>query len=327
MSSRLELIHDWIQTGLGYGVYTLTPASEDASFRKYYRIGFGKDTKIIMDAPPASEDIRAYLDVTARLQACGVHVPEIHALDADNGLLLLDDFGTTLYLDIISADNAEELYQDAIRTLVKIQTGAMTEGLPRFEGQFLLAEMELFRDWLVYRHLNISLNQERSRMLDEVFAFLVAAALEQPFTFVHRDYHSRNLMYTRLRNPGVLDFQDAVFGPVSYDLVSLLRDCYIKWPRTRVLQWVCEYFRTMSPACSEEEFIRWFDLMGVQRHLKASGIFARLCHRDNKAGYLQDIPRTLSYILDLENVYRELDGLTSFLRGVVLPVLAGEKVR
>ena len=305
--------------------FTLAPASVDASFRRYFRISWEQQTAIVMDAPPDREDCTPFLDITARLLACEVNVPAVRARNLPAGFLLLDDLGSQLYLDTLTAETADQLYADAIDALLRIQGRAEVHGLPSYDEQLLRQEMSLFRDWLVGRHLQINIDPAMQKMLDDIFLVSINSALEQPQVFVHRDYHSRNLLVTNHANPGILDYQDAVCGPVTYDLVSLLKDCYIKWPREKILDWV-QSFRSrgrkleMAPA-SPEQFLRWFDLMGVQRHLKASGIFARLLHRDTKTGFIQDIPRTLSYILDLEELYPELLPLAGFIRQRVLPEL------
>ena len=325
-TDRLEQIHAWLRNGQGMDAYTLAPASEDASFRRYYRIDTGAGSRILMDAPPGKEDCRPFLDINRRLARAGVNVPAIHASDTELGFILMDDFGSALYLDRLTEGNAAGLYADAIDALVRMQRATDVGGLPLYDERLLLSEMRLFRDWLVERHLRISLDREAESLFNLASETLIANALEQPQIFVHRDYHSRNLMHTEEGNPGVLDFQDAVYGPISYDLVSLLKDCYIQWPGERIRAWVSDYRRKIAPAFAadvgEERFLRWFDLMGAQRHLKASGIFARLWHRDGKAGFLRDIPRTLSYIVDLREHYPELAWLGDFIDERVLPALA-----
>jgi len=326
MNTRIDLMDQWLGNELGFSDYTLEPASEDASFRRYFRVCRNGENLIVMDAPPDKEDCRPYIDVAGRLLACGVNVPRILKQDLDKGFLLIADLGETLYLDVLSSDNADQLYADATCALMKMQLGAEVDGLPPYDEQLLWQEMDLFRNWLLKRHLNITLDEGLQHVLDEVFSLLTGSALEQPRVFVHRDYHSRNLMVSETHNPGIVDFQDAVCGPVTYDLVSLFKDCYIKWPRDRINRWVLDYYqaaeRLLIPDAGKEQFIRWFDLMGVQRQLKASGIFARLWHRDHKAGSMKDIPRTLSYILDLEERYPELSELTALIRDAVLPALA-----
>jgi aminoglycoside/choline kinase family phosphotransferase len=260
--------------------------------------------------------------VQQRLLAAGVNVPEILELDLDSGFILLTDLGRTLYLTVLNEINADELYDDALMALLAIQRQADSAGMPPYDSRLLLDEMGLFRDWLVGRHLQIRLSGSQSEDLNRVYSILEENALDQPVVFVHRDYHSRNLMISENHNPGVLDFQDAVVGPVTYDLVSLLKDCYIKWPEHRVRGWALKFYESIDTGGMDQAtFLRRFDLMGVQRHLKASGIFARLYHRDHKDRYLQDIPRTLSYILDLEQRYPELGFLCALIRTEVIPAL------
>jgi aminoglycoside/choline kinase family phosphotransferase len=255
-----------------------------------------------------------------------LNVPHIHACDLQQGFLLLGDLGSTLYLDHLKASNVDRLYGDALGALVTLQACGPRESLPPYDRNLLMQEMELFREWLLGRQLGIPLAVSDQAMLDRTFEFLTGSALEQPRVCVHRDYHSRNLMYLQRHNPGILDFQDAVFGPVTYDLVSLLRDCYISWPQDRVEAWAMGYFELAVQSGvlrkeHEERFLRWFDLMGVQRHLKASGIFARLNQRDGKSGYLPDIPRTLGHIVALAGRYPEIDELIGMIRSRVLPQL------
>ena len=325
MNTRLDLLDRWLGDELGFRNYSLAPASQDASFRRYFRVSRDGESFIVMDAPPDREDCRPYIDITGRLQKCGVNVPRILNHDLEHGFLLIGDLGETLYLDVLSSENADQLYADATIALMKMQSGAAIEGLPPYSENLLIQEMELCRYWLFERHLDLKRTDSSQRILDEVFSLLTGSALEQPRVFVHRDYHSRNLLVNDSQNPGIVDFQDAVCGPVTYDLVSLFKDCYIKWPRTRVRRWLLEYYQAVDgnylSGTGEEKFLRWFDLMGVQRQLKASGIFARLWHRDHKEGFLKDIPRTLSYILDLEDQYPELSALIALLRDDVLPAL------
>ncbi len=302
----------------------LKPASGDASFRRYFRIELADGTtRIVMDAPPPMEDCRPFVRICRAFEEVGLHVPHIFAQDLDQGFLLLSDLGSQLYLDALSPKTVDRLYGDALGALVVIQACGPLEGLPPYDRSLLLQEMELFREWLARRHLGLGLSGEEERMLDGVFDLLAANALEQPRVCVHRDYHSRNLMVTTPCNPGILDFQDAVVGPVTYDLVSLLKDCYIRWPREQVHQWAMNYFLLAQQSGvlqgeHEKDFLRWFDLMGVQRHLKAAGIFARLNRRDGKPGYLKDIPRTLGYIVELAPHYPELEELGAFIEQRVL---------
>ena len=317
MPERLEALKHWLDTELTFSEYTLTPASSDASFRRYFRVMNAGASLIVMDAPPDKEDSRPFITVARMLFDAGLNVPEIIDQDLEQGYLLLGDLGSTLYLDELSDDSVERLYGDALGALAAIQACDPGAGaLPDYDRTLLMNEMALFRDWLVGTHLGITLGKEQSDMLDAAFILLADNAQAQPQVCVHRDYHSRNLMVTDRNNPGILDFQDAVIGPVTYDLVSLLRDCYIQWPPARVEDWALGYqeLALQSGILREEhedpqQFLRWFDLMGVQRHLKAAGIFARLNHRDGKPGYLDDIPRTLGYVVEVAGQYPELEGL------------------
>lgn len=328
--TRLTALSQWAARILGAQDCALRPASVDASFRRYFRISTASGASFVaMDAPPGKEDCRPYVRVAEAFRAIGLNVPEIIAQDLERGFLLISDLGERLYLDALDESTVGHLYGDAMEALVLLQRGAAagTVRFPPYEGELLRREMELFRDWYLARHLGLALSARQQAMLDEAFELLTVSALEQPRVAVHRDYHSRNLLVTAARNPGILDFQDAVHGPVTYDLVSLLRDCYIAWPRARVEDWVAEYraraARAGIPVGRDETgFLRWFDLMGVQRHLKASGIFARLNHRDGKPTYLGDIPRTLDYVRDVAGRYPELGGLSELLNKVS-PVEAG----
>lgn len=324
MPERLQALNAWLAGPVGLVDYEVTPASGDASFRRYFRVSCNGKSFIAMDAPPDKEDSHPFVEIAHKFREQGVNVPLIHAQDLGQGFILLDDFGTTHYLDVLDKNNAEPLYGDAIRALCRIQQHAPWEGLPPYDHALLLREMELFREWLCQRQLGLTLSDAEQQMLDETFNLLADSAWEQPRVCVHRDYHCRNLMVTRENNPGILDFQDAVFGPVTYDLVSLLRDCYIRWPIERVEAWAQGYLQlALESGILEDEhrepFPRWFDLMGVQRQLKASGIFARLNRRDGKPGYLKDIPRTLGYILEVAPRYPMLEGLAALIKERVLP--------
>jgi aminoglycoside/choline kinase family phosphotransferase len=326
MTDRYQQLLAWARGVLGTAAFDIRPASSDASFRRYWRVFHDGVTRIIMDAPPDKEDCGPFIDISRRLLSAGLNAPEVLAEDLDNGFLLLTDLGTELYLDCLSGDNVDRLYGDAIERLLVMQRRAQVERLPPYDRDLLMREMALFRDWLVARELNLELKPAQEEMLDGAFRWLADAALSQPQVFVHRDYHSRNLLRTQDNNPGILDFQDAVLGPVTYDLVSLLRDCYVRWEPARIGDWALGYHRHacesgLLPGVTSAEFIRWFDLMGVQRHLKASGIFARLWRRDGKPGYLKDVPRTLNYILEVGPRYPELLPLHEFIRGQVVPAL------
>lgn len=320
MDKRRARLEQWARGIRATADYHLTPASADASFRRYFRFSDAAGSCIVMDAPPEHEDSAPFLRVAADLRTAGLHVPEVLAADLEQGFILLSDLGTQTYLDALThgdASRAEALYHDAITALVRMQRDYPdASSLPSYDRDLLLSEMALFRDWYLVRHLGLGLSADEQALFDEAEAVLCDNALAQPRVAVHRDYHSRNLMVSE-PNPGVLDFQDAVFGPLSYDLVSLLRDCYITWPRSMQQAWLREYLlqarATGLCEADDRQFQRWFDLMGVQRHLKAAGIFARLNYRDGKPGYLDDIPRTLAYVMAVCNDYTELAGLREFL--------------
>ena len=318
MSERDETLKCWLAAQLGGESFTLVPASSDASFRRYWRVTHAGGTLIAMDAPPAVEDCGRYADLARRFRAIGLNTPEIHAEDRALGFLLISDLGDRVYLGQLNDQTADALYADALDTLARIQSRGPVDGLPLYDADFLRRELELFRDWFLEAHLGLRLDAAERAMLDRVDDFLIASALEQPQVCMHRDFHSRNLMLTETANPGVLDFQDAVVGPVTYDLVSLLRDSYIIWPAQRVTDWALGYRQRarQSGLLTEDDtgrFLRWFDLMGLQRHLKVCGIFARLNLRDGKPHYLNDLPLTLGYVRDVAGRYPELDGLSRLL--------------
>ena len=310
MDRRTQL-QQWLDS-LSENTYTnLQTASADASFRQYFRVTNNKENKtyIVMDAPPEKEDCHPFLLVTDLIRSVGVNAPDVISMDIQQGFLLLDDLGSKPYLDHLDESNADNLYTDAIDALVKMQT---IDGLlPAYNEQLLQTEMNLFETWYLNRHLDIQLSKDQKALLDSVFKVLIQNAVEQPQVFVHRDYHSRNLMITEENNPGVIDYQDAVIGPITYDLVSLFKDCYIEWPRERVELWLELYLARITPArlIDKQTLLSWFDLMGVQRHLKVLGIFARLNYRDGKSQYLDDLPLTLKYVLDTCEQYDELQPL------------------
>jgi len=327
MPQRRAQLLTWLQQDCHLSDFDFTPASGDASFRRYFRLSFSDGSSLIaMDAPPEKEDCHPFIEVTRRLQRTGVHVPEIVEQDLQQGFLLLEDLGERLYLDELNTQTADDLYGDASAALLQIQLKGEVAGLPEYNEALLYTEMALFEDWLVTKHLGLVLSDDEHAMLERVKSVLVESALAQPQVLVHRDYHSRNLLRCEVGNPGIIDFQDAVYGPITYDLVSLLRDCYVRWPLQQVDQWVTDYAEKAIAVglMSEDEmpqFLEWFDLMGVQRHLKAAGIFARLNQRDGKPGYMQDIPRTLGYIVEAAQRRPVLKDLADFIALRVLPVL------
>ena len=324
-SERLEYLRQWTRQQLDWPDIELTPASVDASFRRYFRIQQGDASYILMDAPPDKEDCRSFIHVSELLLGLGLHVPEILARNLERGFLLLSDLGSRLYLDELNEKSVDRLYGDALGALAALQScDPDNSSLPLYTSELLLFEMSLFRDWLIEAHLNIRLDKAQQQDLKNSCELLAENALQQAAVCVHRDFHSRNLMVSAYNNPGILDYQDAVIGPVTYDLVSLLRDCYISWPRQRVEDWAMGYFELAQQTgilrqnqVNEQQFLKWFDWMGVQRHLKAAGIFARLNHRDGKPGYLDDIPRTLGYVTDVCSRYNELSELGKLTENVL----------
>ncbi len=337
MPERLEALTTWLRDVLCNATdgtpqspdFQVSPASADASFRRYFRVtgsavirGFGGEGEslIVMDAPPEKEDSHPFVMISSLLAEAGLNVPRVLAKDLEQGFLLLSDLGVQAYLDALNENTVESLYADALDALLLMQRNATSKAasLPAYDKALLINEMALFRDWYCLQYRDFVFSDSQQMALNDVFQQLSETALAQPKVFVHRDYHSRNLMLTTEHNPGILDFQDAVLGPVTYDLVSLLRDCYIDWPRPQVEQWALEYLHRIADVGliaheSDATYLRWFDWMGVQRHLKATGIFARLHLRDNKPGYQADIPRTLDYVRDVSARYPELKGLHALL--------------
>ncbi len=321
MSARSTLLKNWLEQ-LGYRNYRLNSASEDASFRAYLRLQTAAESWIVMDAPPDKESCDQFITVADKLRAAGLNAPEIIARNLDHGFLILTDFGSRDYLSQLGPQTEAPLYDDALAALLLMQSRIDADDLPRYDTALLQREMDLFHDWFLGKLMGITLDQAQQASWQSIKQALVDNALAQPQLFVHRDYHSRNLMKTGDNNPGILDFQDAVKGPITYDLVSLLRDCYIAWPAARVEQLALDYYEF---ACANqlvdveaEQFIRWFNLMGIQRHLKAIGIFSRLKIRDAKTGYLKDIPRTLEYLRQVSAGEQSMLGLSTMIEQLQL---------
>lgn len=315
---------DWLENDLLLTIDSCEPASSDASFRRYFRVKTKEAQFIVMDAPPEKENITTFISVAGLLARAHVNVPSIFQQNLTDGFLLLEDFGSQCFLDQLNAQNVNGHYQSAFDTLLKMQscTALTDSSLPSYNEPLLRRELNIFEDWFLNQGLDI---QIPSLIWETVCTILVNSALEQPVTCVHRDYHSRNLMVLTDDSPGVIDFQDAVLGPITYDLVSLLRDCYIAWPSQQVEQWMDQYYDRLLHAklieCNPACFKRWFDLMGMQRHIKAIGIFSRLHLRDAKSGYLSDIPRTLNYITTVCTNYPELVEFNDFLQSKIVPAL------
>jgi aminoglycoside/choline kinase family phosphotransferase len=296
--------------------FRIAPASEDASFRSYWRVQGAGPSRIVMDAPPDKEPIAPWLDIGARLRTAGVHAPEVFASDEKSGFVLMEDLGTRTYLPELNAANADALYANALAALARMQQVDAT-GLPPYDRNFLVAEMELMPEWFLKRHLGLAPSCEEWDVIEAAFTFLVHAVLEQPRTFVHRDYHSRNLLVTPEHSPGVIDFQGAMLGPATYDLASLLRDCYIEWDEARVTAWTEAYRQHHAASVDAATFRRWLDLTGLQRHIKVLGIFCRLRYRDGKAQYLGDLPLVWRYFTAIAGRYPELVDFSTLLQRAV----------
>ena len=322
---RVGLLRDWLaglRTPYGLVPETLSVASSDASFRRYFRVDASPSlghSLIVMDAPPPQEDCSPFVHAAREFGLSGITVPRVIEADLDRGLLLLEDFGTVTYASELNAATAPALYGDALKALVTLQQHTRADAFPPYDRARLLSELELFPQWYVARHLNARLSEQEEQDLQGVFNLLIAAARAQPQVAVHRDFHCRNLMVLPgSRNPGVLDFQDAVLGPITYDLVSLLRDAYLRWDEEQVLDWAIRYWERARkaglPVASDfAEFYRDFEWMGLQRHLKVLGIFARLYHRDGKDHYLADLPRVMQYVREAASRYLAMTPLIRLL--------------
>jgi len=328
---RIQQLENWVKEQFPAKPFTMQPASADASFRRYFRVSFKDQTFIVMDAPPQHEDCRPFLQVVEILAATGVHVPKVLAQNPDQGFLLLSDLGSTTFLQALNnqMDSANQLYGDAIDALIKLQLSQQVEGLPNYDEALLRRELNLFPDWYIAKHLQKDLSEKQQAVLQSIFTRIIQNNLAQPRVLVHRDYHSRNLMVTS-PNPGIIDFQDAVVGPITYDLVSLFKDAYIRWDEERILDWMIRYWEKSRKAglpvtADFAEFYRDFEWMGVQRHLKILGIFARLNYRDGKATYLNDMPLVMEYLRKACKRYRELHLLLNLL-DELNPADSGQKI-
>lgn len=315
--TRLEQLQQWLAARFAASSFSLTPASADASFRRYFRVTVAGASWIAMDAPPEREDCRPFVRVAALLRAAGVNAPEVVAQDLKRGFLLLTDLGDTPYLTTLNEDNADRLFGDAIEALLKWQLASREGELPPYDEALLKRECDLFPEWYVARHLGLTLSAGEQQTLADMLALVIARNLAQPAVYVHRDYMPRNLMVTD-PNPGVIDFQDAVYGPISYDIASLTRDAFVSWEEERVIDWTARYWekakrRGLPVDPDFSIFYRDFEWMGLQRHLKVLGIFARIRYRDGKAGYLEDTPRFTRYARAVAGRYRELAPLARLL--------------
>ena len=310
MSDRLQLLNNWLNNVLAGQAYEIAPASADASFRRYFRVTQNNESLIAMDAPPPQEDCHPFVHVAEVFLSAGLNVPKVIASDFEQGFLLLSDLGDKTYLNALNESTANDLYRDACDALVKLQLSSKKDTFPLYDEALLTREMQLFPDWYVNKHLGKELSADQQALMQKTFAVLNANILAQSQVYVHRDYHSRNLMVCE-DNPGILDFQDAVYGAITYDLVSLLKDAYIRWEEDQVLDWVVRYWQSAKKAGLPvpgdiADFYRDFEWMGVQRHIKVLGIFARLYHRDGKDGYLKDMPLVMDYLRRACTRYIEL---------------------
>ena len=314
---RGAALRRFVRDMLGVPEPAIAPASADASFRSYWRIETPQGSRIVMDSPPDKEPVEPWLDIGERLRAAGLHAPEVYAADAAQGFLVIEDFGTCMYLPALNDASADALYGDALDALLTIQTSVSPAGLPRFDRERMVAEMEYLPEWFLLHHLGITQGCHDWDEIELAFGTIANIAMSQPYVFMHRDFHSRNLMLTAQASPGVIDFQGAMHGPLTYDLVSLLRDCYIVWPAERVDAWAEGYRQRLVAAgvtqADARQFRRWFDITGLQRHIKVLGLFCRLCYRDGKAQYLDDLPLVLDYTLGVARQYDEFAGFVRLL--------------
>lgn len=323
---RQQALEHWLKNIFPDKKLTLSKLAGDASFRRYFRIRDGGQTYVAMDAPPTKENNVAFIAIAQSFARQGLHVPEILEVDLKQGFLLLSDLGDRLYLTELNAANADLLYDQALAVISNIQTCQAVANweLPNFGEKIIINELQIFIQWFLQKHLAVELTNNSQAILTQTFEQLIRVANTQPQVCIHRDYHSRNLLCLNNQKVGVLDFQDAAWGPITYDVVSLLRDCYIAWSPSQVLRWALQFYDRYRDVkqlkeYSNDQFLYWFDLVGVQRHLKVLGIFARLYHRDDKALYLGDIPRILNYLMQVSEHHAELKALRGFLQTTVIP--------
>jgi len=322
---RLEELKTWINQSTSLSAESIIPASADASFRRYFRLSHENNTYIVMDAPPDKESVSQFIKLSEVLSSIHVHAPEVIEKNSDQGFLLLEDLGDRPFLNELERD-AENLYASAIDALIRIQQGNKLKPdvvLPSYDRDKLLQEMNLFPTWYLKKHHQQSMTEEEENIWDQTTELLIEACLEQPQVWVHRDYHSRNLMITDSNSPGVIDFQDMVVGPICYDLVSLYKDCYIEWPREKQIDWLQHYLSKLSKGDPElkisfDQLLKWYDLTGLQRHLKVLGIFCRLNYRDTKPQYLADLPLVEKYVHEVLNIYPELSDFKAFFDRIAL---------
>ncbi len=323
MHTRENALQLWLDTLQIHPQYELSPLAGDASFRRYFRLKTHDNTHIIMDAPPDKLSLDPFVQIASQLHQQGFHTPQIHAIDHQQGFMLLEDFGDQLFLKALSIQNADPLYRQAIAILTKMQQ-CNTDDLAHFDQAFMLNELAQFSDWFLKKYLNLSLNAEEQQLIQETMTWLTDRLANQPQVFVHRDYHSRNIMLLPNSTPtlGIIDFQDAMRGPWTYDLVSLLKDCYIAWPREQVIEWVTYFYQLNQTATTQtlDHVLRDFDLCGLERHLRVLGTFCRLYFRDNKPHYLNDLPLTFQYVMSCLVEYDELKPFYTWMQQRVQPL-------
>jgi aminoglycoside/choline kinase family phosphotransferase len=312
---------DFLRRQRSLGPFAITPASADASFRSYWRVQTADSSLILMDAPPDKEPVAPWLEIGKRLRRAGVHAPEVFAADAEQGFVLMEDLGTRTYLPELNAASADALYADAFDALFAMQSRVDAADLLPFDATRTIPEMELLGEWFLRRHLGYTPGCDDWDVIEAAFRLIANTLDEQPRRFMHRDYHSRNLMIAEHGNPAVIDFQGAMLGPITYDLASLLRDCYIAWPAARVDAWVEAYRQRLVAAgivnVDTAHFRHWFDLTGLQRHIKVLGLFCRLNDRDGKPGYLADLPRVFAYVAEVARQHPALVEFSTLLQRAV----------
>lgn len=329
LAQRQAQLQDWINHSTPFLCQNLDMVYGDASFRRYFRFAYNNQSIIAVDAPPEFEDSQKFVLLAALYASKGLTVPQVFVHDPNLGFYCLEDFGNDLFAQALNSTSCQQLYPQALALLPKVQLCVATEqsDLPGFDDNLLTREFEIFTHWLLDVHLNLELSAQEQQMIRQTFAILRDNFFEQPQGGVHRDFHSRNLMLLENGDIGIIDFQDSVLGPITYDAVSLLRDCYRRWPPSWVEQWLTDWHGKYYPQYPFEQFKRWFDLTGMQRHIKASGIFARLYHRDGKINYLADIPRTLDYICQIGGLYTEFHLFSTLIADRVIPAVEQGQVK
>ena len=329
MDKRLASLSNWLSDDLKLSIITFEPASADASFRRYFRVTIDQATSnqqlklpttfIVMDSPPEHEDNALFIACTKVLTACNLNVPIIYEKNLKLGFLIISDLGTDVFQQALTASSANNLYSDAMNALLNMQSKAKTLSIPNYSSEKLSTEIQLFDDWYIQHYHQSELSIDEHKSLKQVSKLLIDSALEQPQVLVHRDFHCRNLLVTEKNNPGIIDYQDMVVGPITYDLVSLFKDCYIEWPHSQVEQWITDFQEQsiklgIHQIQNQSQWLQWFDWMGVQRHLKVLGIFSRLYFRDGKNQYLQDMPLTYHYLIQTCEKYSKLQPLAIILK-------------